>query len=160
MLRFGEDTEGLIEEGGDTELSTVAIVDDDFPLAVLSLDCKSVEAVVRKLALDRRRSSLKIDITYPFQFFVRLSVALLSVTVAVTVAVTVTVMVSVCLLRSRNNFGCFSRVKCWETNRIESRLGMQAEHRGAKKRETLRQRRWWLGENGTASVDYRYSAVR
>lgn len=44
------------------ELYAVPIVDDDWPFFLLSLDWESVEVVVRKLALDRRRSSLKIDI--------------------------------------------------------------------------------------------------
>lgn len=63
--RLGEDRDAWREEGGGgVELYTVPIVEEDCPLAVLLLDCESAEVVVRKLAFDRRRSSLKIDILW------------------------------------------------------------------------------------------------
>jgi hypothetical protein len=61
---LGDDADGWREEGGVLELYAVPIVEEDWPLCMLSLDCESVEVVVRKLALERRRSSLKIDIVF------------------------------------------------------------------------------------------------
>lgn len=50
-----------MDDGG-VELDDVSIVEEDFPEAMSPLDC-SLEALVRKLAFDRRRSSLKIDMS-------------------------------------------------------------------------------------------------
>lgn len=55
------DRSGLMDDGG-VELDDVSIVEEDFPEAMSPLDC-SLEALVRKLAFDRRRSSLKIDMS-------------------------------------------------------------------------------------------------
>lgn len=74
---MGEDIDGWAEGVGSVALYTVPIVEEDCPLAVLSLDCESVEAVVRKLALDRRRSSLKIDILSIWPFALSLLLSLL-----------------------------------------------------------------------------------
>lgn len=60
MGRWGEDRLGLSEDGGVLELYDVSKVEEDLPDVTSPLDCgcDSVEASVRKLALDRRRSSL------------------------------------------------------------------------------------------------------
>lgn len=58
--RLGDDESGLIDDGGVVEVYDVLIVEEDFPEAMSPFDC-SLEASVLKLALDRRRSSLKMD---------------------------------------------------------------------------------------------------
>jgi hypothetical protein len=58
--RFGDETVGLIEEGGVTELyEAVSRVEDDFPDVISPLDCDSLDLLVRKLGLERRRSCEK-----------------------------------------------------------------------------------------------------
>jgi hypothetical protein len=63
--RLGEDALGLIEEGGVTELyEAVSRVDEDFPEVMSPLDwdsssLKSLDLLVWKLALERRRNGLK-----------------------------------------------------------------------------------------------------
>lgn len=75
---MGEDKEGFIDDGGVVELSIVPIVEEDWPLTALPLDWESVEVVVRKLALERRRSSLNIDISFSLDCFLRFTYLFLS----------------------------------------------------------------------------------
>lgn len=60
--RFCEDRSGLMDDGGVVELDDVSIVEEDFPEAMSPFD-RSLEALVRKLAFDRRRNSLKMDMS-------------------------------------------------------------------------------------------------
>lgn len=58
--RLGEETVGLIDDGGVMELwEEVSIVEEDLPETISTLVEGDLESVALKLALDRRRSCLK-----------------------------------------------------------------------------------------------------
>jgi hypothetical protein len=62
VWRLEVDKVGFIDDGGVLELYTVSSVDEDWPLVMSSVGLETPDGVVRKLALDRRRSSLKMAI--------------------------------------------------------------------------------------------------